>query len=154
MQESLIRPHEMQPELSVLDDRLRVLASLEQAGGQYEMFLVEGPEGSGPPPHHHPWEGAYFIVEGELDVQVGGAHAHVAQGAYVRIPADATHTFRVTSQHARFLALTLPAKVSGLSAERFFRGMQEEVPLPPPSFDLVLAVAARYGVTIDASNVI
>jgi len=26
-----------------------------------------GPEGSGPPPHSHPWDESFFVVKGEID---------------------------------------------------------------------------------------
>lgn len=148
MSNQMIRPLDGQPELCVLDDRLRVLATLEQTSGQYEMFLVEGPCDSGPPPHSHPWEEAFYVIEGELYVQIGETAAHVMQGAYVRIPENATHTFRVTSAKARFLALTLCSKDGEFSAERFFRAMHSEIPHLPPSFDAVAAVAERNGVKI------
>ncbi|MEW6119784.1 MAG: cupin domain-containing protein [Pseudomonadota bacterium] len=145
---ALIRPAESQPEWRVLDDRLRVLATLAQTDGQYELFVVDGPEGSGPPPHRHPWEEAFFVTDGELDVQVGEIRAHVAAGDYVRIPAHTTHTFRVTTPQARFLALTLPAEEAGRSASGFFETMHREIPFPPPSFEAVCAVAERNGVTL------
>jgi hypothetical protein len=40
--------------LNVVGEQITVLASGSQTGG-YEIFRQAGPEGSGPPPHRHPW---------------------------------------------------------------------------------------------------
>ena len=38
-----------------------MLASGAQTGG-YEIFLQVGPEGSGPPPHNHPWDESFYVT--------------------------------------------------------------------------------------------
>ena len=42
-------------------NRLTVLASGTQTGS-YELFRQVGPEGSGPPPHTHPWDESFYVI--------------------------------------------------------------------------------------------
>ena len=51
--------------LNVVGEHITVLASGDQTGS-YEVFHQEGAEGSGPPPHSHPWDEAFYIVRGEV----------------------------------------------------------------------------------------
>jgi hypothetical protein len=44
--------------LNVVGEHITVLASAAQPGS-YEIFFQAGPEGSGPPPHNHPWDEAF-----------------------------------------------------------------------------------------------
>ena len=33
----------------------------------YEVFFQEGPQGSGPIPHSHPWDESFFVIRGAVD---------------------------------------------------------------------------------------
>ena len=46
----VITPQDYPSALDIVGERLTILASGEATGG-YEIFLQQGPEGSGPPPH-------------------------------------------------------------------------------------------------------
>jgi hypothetical protein len=48
-------PEDYAPALDIVGEHVTVLASGEATDG-YEIFLQRGPEGSGPPPHSHPWD--------------------------------------------------------------------------------------------------
>lgn len=41
-------------------------------GSSIEICDMRGPADAGPPPHRHPWEEIYVVIEGELDVTVDG----------------------------------------------------------------------------------
>jgi quercetin dioxygenase-like cupin family protein len=56
--------------LDIVGERLVVLASGKATGG-YEIFLQRGPEGSGPPPHSHPWDESFYVVAGEVAFGIG-----------------------------------------------------------------------------------
>ena len=58
----------------MLGTAVRVLAS-RQDTGSYEVTLQEGPEGTGPPPHEHPWDEAFFVLDGELEFTSPGGSA-------------------------------------------------------------------------------
>lgn len=129
--------------LQVLQDTVRVLAQGAITDGRYEMFEVRGPQGSGQPPHRHPWSEAYFVIEGELDVYVEGRSAKAEAGSFAIAPADSAHTYRVASPTARFIVVT-----TGQQASVFFEAMDREIGFPPKSLDDVRRVAGRHGIRL------
>lgn len=129
--------------LQVLADTVRVLANGADSGGLYEVFELTGPEGSGPPPHSHPWDEAYFLLEGEIDAQIGERALRAAAGAFVLVPANATHSFKITSPCAKFVVFT-----SGAASSAFFEAMDREIGFPPPSMEAVCTVAQRQGIRL------
>lgn len=126
--------------LQVTGDLMRVLATTEQTGGTYEIFEMEAAEGSGPPPHAHPWSEAYFVLEGEADVFLDGRHLSARSGCFLQIPAGTVHAHRVTSKTARFLVVTSPR-----GASHFFREVNAVT-----DFEKVVGVAIRHGFTVPA----
>lgn len=129
--------------LQVLADQIRVLISGGDTGNRYELFVLTGPEGSGPPPHSHPWDEAYFILEGEVDVCVGDRGVRAKPGAFVLAPANTTHMFKIASTICKFVVLT-----TGTGASGFFEAMDREIGFPPPSFEEVCQVAERQGLRL------
>jgi hypothetical protein len=51
----IVAPEDYAPALDIVGEHVTVLASGE-ATESYEVFHQRGPEGSGPPPHSHPWD--------------------------------------------------------------------------------------------------
>jgi quercetin dioxygenase-like cupin family protein len=62
---------------------ITVLASGARTNSS-ELFLQVGREGSGPPPHHHPWDEAFYVLRGEVTFGADGREATVGPGAFVR----------------------------------------------------------------------
>ena len=129
--------------LRVVGDVMRVLATGDQTGGAFEIFEMEGPEGSGPPPHIHPWSEAYFVIEGEADVYLDGAHSQAKAGSFYHIPAGAKHAYRITSKSARFVVITSPA-----GASHFFSELDAETAGSCEDMGKVMAVALKHGFTV------
>jgi quercetin dioxygenase-like cupin family protein len=72
--------------LNVVGEHITVLASGRETGN-YEVFLQEGPEGSGPIPHTHPWDESFFVIRGEVDFSLGDDEAGTATvGTLVHAP--------------------------------------------------------------------
>lgn len=129
--------------LRVVGDMVRVLATSQQTGGAYEIFELEGPEGSGPPPHAHPWSEAYMVLEGEADVLLDGAHSRATAGCFYHIPAGRTHAYRILSKSAKFVVITSPA-----GASSFFTELDAETAGSCEDMGKVMAVAMRHGFTV------
>jgi quercetin dioxygenase-like cupin family protein len=123
---------------NVTGDLMRILATTEQTGGAYEIFVMDAVEGSGPPPHAHPWSEAYFVVEGEADVFLDGRHLTATPGCFLQIPAGTVHAHRVTSKAARFLVVTAPRGATG-----FFEEVDAET-----DTDRVVGIAIKHGFTV------
>jgi len=129
--------------LRVAGDVVRVLASAAQTGGGYEIFELEGPEGSGPPLHAHPWTEAYVVIDGEAEVFVGGATLPATPGSFFQIPAGAMHSYRIKSPTAKFVVITSPGGASG-----FFHDIDAETAGSCDDMGKVLAVAMRHGFAV------
>jgi quercetin dioxygenase-like cupin family protein len=129
--------------LRVVGDVVRVLASSAQTGGAYEIFELEGPEGSGPPPHAHPWVEAYVVTEGEADVYIEGTKLSATPGCFFHIPAGTTHGYRIRSQSAKFVVITSPA-----GASDFFHEIDAETAGSCEDMGKIMAVAMKHGFTV------
>lgn len=83
--------------LEVVGVHVTVLASATKTGA-YEIFLQDGDEGSGPPPHHHPWDESFYVTRGEITFKFGVGDQQqqlVARaGTLVHLPAGTVHSFR------------------------------------------------------------
>ena len=89
-----VRKSDYAQSLNVVGEHITVLAS-GQRTGNYEVFIQEGPEGSGPIPHTHPWDESFFVIRGEVEFSLGDDAASVAAvGTLVHVPAGAKHWFR------------------------------------------------------------
>ncbi len=85
----VVTPKDYPAPLEVRGEEITVLAS-GQATGRYEVFLQNGIEGSGPPPHVHPWDESFYVVSGELDFGMGEERFVVTPGTLVHLPAGTT----------------------------------------------------------------
>ena len=124
--------------LQVNGDIMRILATAEQTGNTYEMFIMEALEGSGPPPHAHPWSEAYFVLEGEAEVYLAGQHLTATAGCFLQIPAGTLHAHRVKSKSAKFVVVTSPKGATG-----FFHDVDAET-----DFEKVAGCAIKHGFTV------
>jgi quercetin dioxygenase-like cupin family protein len=128
--------------LRALGCDLTFKATVDDTAGAVEWVEVEAGQGTVVPPHRHPWGESYFVIDGSLEVQVGGRHNVASAGAFVTIPPRAVHAFTVISDRARFLHVS-----TGPGATAMFTEYSETVPeTPDPStLETVIAVGAHHG---------
>lgn len=75
------------------DDPLRVLLAGAEGDPLAVVEMVLGPGGQGPPLHVHPTHGeGFYVVEGELTVQVGDRIVTGGPGTWAYAPRDTPHT--------------------------------------------------------------
>lgn len=129
--------------LRVVGDVVRVLASATETGGAFEVFELEGPEGSGPPAHAHPWSEAYVVVEGEADVYLDGRKNRATAGCFFHIPAGTKHGYRIRSKSAKFIVITSPG-----GARDFFIELDAETGGSCEDMARVTAVAVKHGFVV------
>lgn len=91
-------------DLAIVGEVIHVLADAAQTGS-YEVFEQHGPDGAGPPPHTHPWDEAYFMLEGEMEVLLGERKVVLKKGDFVHIPGGVTHCFRYLGR-GRFVSVS------------------------------------------------
>ncbi len=132
-------------QLDVLLDTVTVKARAGDTDGAFELYEIDGPEGSGPPPHAHPWTEAFYVLDGEIEITIGERTENVAAGVFVMIPAGTIHTFTITSPRTRFLGVS-----SGSGAVDFFTDLSKSVgraASDAESLPEIVTVAKRNGLT-------
>lgn len=87
-----------------------VLASGDQTGGAYTVMEQLMPHKAGPPPHRHERKAElFYVLDGEMALQLDDQVATGRAGQLVRIPAGTTHSFAVLTPTARVLNFYVPA---------------------------------------------
>ena len=85
------------------------LVSTEQTGGTYSLMEQLMPAQAGPPPHvHDQGDELFYILDGELALQLGDQVVNGQPGQLIRIPAGTPHCFAVRSETARVLNFYVP----------------------------------------------
>ena len=138
----VVTPKDYPQPLDVVGEQVTVLASGAVTQG-YEIFLQEGPEGSGPPPHAHPWDESFYVTMGEIEFGLEQERLVAAPGTLVHIPAGTTHWFRIGKGGAKMLSMT-----ARLGASRMFADISREISSDRPELEKLVGVAARHGVTV------
>jgi quercetin dioxygenase-like cupin family protein len=138
----VVTPEDYAPTLNLVGEHITVLASGEATEG-YEVFLQRGPEGSGPPPHTHPWDESFFVVKGQIDFGIGAESTSAAPGTLVHLPAGTVHWFRFGRGGAEMISMT-----SRLGASRMFAELAREVAPVDPDLEKLAEVGARHGLKV------
>ena len=141
----VVRSQDRERPLSVVGCDVTVLASNERTGS-YEITFVTGQEGVGPPPHSHPWDEAFFVVEGNVHFVLDGQALQAEAGTLVHIPARTIHGFQFGAGGGKLLEMT----GSGGGATRMFRALDAEVPPGPPDVDFLVQLLAQHRVCVHA----
>ena len=108
----------------------RVLLRSEQTDGQLSAIANTVPVNFGPPLHHHDFDEAFYVLEGELEFQVAEARVTTRAGELAFAPRGVVHTFaNLSDAPARYLLLCTPA-----GFERYFdRIAARQAGTEPPS---------------------
>jgi quercetin dioxygenase-like cupin family protein len=103
----------------------------ESTGGTYSLMEQLMPAKAGPPPHvHDQGEEVFYILDGELALQLGDQVINGTRGQLVRIPAGTPHAFAVTTDTARVLNFYVPA---ALDLQVAMLGTPATSPVLPPA---------------------
>jgi quercetin dioxygenase-like cupin family protein len=125
--------------LFVLGETLRPLLT-NAMGSAIEIFDTAGPANAGAPPHTHPWEEVYVVLDGELEVTVEATTELVKAGGVAHVPAMSTHGYR-NAIDGHFLTV-----VTRGDAAKFFAEVSAEVEMNPPDIAGVVRVAQTHGI--------
>lgn len=143
-QVSVVRQGEGQV-LNVLGSSLRFVCRGEETGHAWSMMEAVLPKDTGPPPHHHAWDEAYYCVSGEIEFDLDGRRERVRAGDFVYAPGGTVHAFHgVSDEPARLLVFDAPAH-----AASFFVEIDREVVNLPEDLAKTPAIGARNGVVFD-----
>lgn len=119
--------------------QITVLASTEQTGG-YELFRITGPEGTGPGPHHHPWDESFFVLSGAVHCGVDDVDTLATIGTLIHVPGGHSHWFRFSEGGGEFFSIT-----SRGNASKMFEAFDQGINWADPNRLALMQLAASYG---------
>ncbi len=128
--------------LKLVGEQITVLASGAQTGS-YEIFLQQGPESSGPPPHNHPWDESFYVIKGEIAFGIDGSETTALAGTLVHLPAGTTHWFRFGKGGGEMISMT-----SREGASVMFTDLDREISPDKPDLGKLVEVARRHGLAV------
>ena len=120
--------------MSHRDFQTTVLLRSAESGGHVALVENTVPAGwAGPPLHHHDFDEAFYVVDGELTFQLGDALFTAGPGALAFAPGGVEHTLaNLGDAPARYVLLCTPA-----GFERYFaRLAAESAGEDPPAWAL------------------
>lgn len=127
--------------LAVAGERITILASKEATQG-YEIFLQDGVEGVGPPPHSHDWDESFYVIQGNVEIGYGDKVVTGKPGSFVHLPGGTVHWFRFGAGGGQLISMTS----RGGNASGLFTDIDKEIAPGPPDIPKLIAVAGRNGV--------
>jgi quercetin dioxygenase-like cupin family protein len=131
---------------------MTIKAGADATGGTLTVMEQVMPPGFAAPPHvHHAEDEPWYVLEGRVRFFCQDQVFEAEPGAFVFLPKDIVHSFRVDeSAAARMLLMGVPGGV-----ERFFAAAGEPAlertipPAPGPAeLDRVRSLARDYGIDI------
>ena len=128
--------------------QFKVLLRSEQSNGEVATIEIVLPAGSaGPPLHHHDFDEAFYVLDGELTFQLGEELATAGPGTLTFAPRGSHHTLaNLSAAGARYLLACTPAGFERVFARR----AAEQAGVEPPAWALqpspeVTRVGPRIG---------
>jgi quercetin dioxygenase-like cupin family protein len=126
--------------LAVTGAEVRLLCEAHHTANAFSFLECVQPVASGPPPHQHDWDEAYYVVEGEVRFTLGEEEVIARQGDFIYAPAGTVHGFQAV-QPSRMLIFDTPAH-----AGEFFRDIDREVKDFPREAYKMGEIGARHGI--------
>jgi quercetin dioxygenase-like cupin family protein len=143
VQHFVLTPDRRAPPLNVVGTQVTVLAS-NAATQSYGITLQQGDEGTGPPPHSHDWDEAFYVLSGEVKFLCDG-EAHVCPpGTLVHIPRGTVHAFQYGKDGGQMLEIT----GEKARAAQMFAAVDQAIPPGPPDIPKLLQVLEQNGVAV------
>jgi quercetin dioxygenase-like cupin family protein len=131
--------------LNVLGNPLLEKAGSEDLHGGAAIFVLTVEPAGGPPPHvHREADEFFYVLEGEIDVWVGGTHVKLEPGMSATLPRDVVHRFdNLASTAAKVLIVVTPG-----AGAAFFDDLDRERPELPREIDKVVQTLARHDIHV------
>jgi len=136
----IVHPSDQPRPLNVVGEQVVVLAGGEATGG-YELFLQRGPEGTGPPPHSHPWDESFYVLQGLVHFGLGDDVHAARAGTLVHVPGGSAHWFRFGAGGGEMVSVT-----SHLAASRMFREIDRCIAPDAPDLERLIGIGAEHEV--------
>jgi quercetin dioxygenase-like cupin family protein len=141
----VVTPKDYNRALNVLGTKVTLLASNTATQG-YEITIQEGDEGTGPPPHSHSWDEAFFVLNGTVEFSYGDKTLLALPGTLVHLPGGTVHSFRYGAGGG----MTLEITGQGSLASQMFTTIDKEALSGPPDIPKLVEILNKNGVTVAA----
>lgn len=139
----IVRPGEGPVHATPFGDRVRWLAGHAETGGGYSLHDRTAPPGARSTPHKHQHvTEAFYVIDGEIELQVGGERLTGTAGTFVLAPPNVTYAWRNDSDRdAHVLVLFSPPVAFGYFEEL------DRLTMAKDGLDgaAVAALASKYG---------
>jgi quercetin dioxygenase-like cupin family protein len=143
----VLTPDQRGRALNVVGTQVTVLAA-NAATQSYGITLQQGDEGTGPPPHGHDWDEAFYVLRGEIHFVCDG-QAHACQpGTLVHIPRGTVHAFQYGKGGGQMLEIT----GQNARAAQMFAAVDQANPSGPPDIPKLLQALEQNGVTVPSPS--
>jgi quercetin dioxygenase-like cupin family protein len=139
--------------IAVAGDINTILAFKEDTGGTYSFIEAKVFPGGGPIPHIQTREHeGFYIIEGQIIVNVDGQRIEAKPGTFVNIPPNVLHSFKnETSEIAKLIIVLSPAGMEQLFVEIGLEVSDIDIKLPPFTDEQKQkfpSIASKYGMEI------
>ena len=142
MSEPIVKlPKDLPAALSIVGEGITILLSNSESSG-YELFIQEGSEGSGPPPHSHAWDESFYVIAGNIEFGHGKGKMTALPGTLVHIPSGTVHWFRFCAGGGKMFSVT----GQNSNAANFFADLANAIPTGEPDIERIKIVGERDGV--------
>jgi quercetin dioxygenase-like cupin family protein len=124
-----------------------IRATAADTGGLMSIVEVTCPANDAAPLHvHYREDEAFWILEGDVTIEVGDTTIQCHAGDYAFGPRNIPHRYTVGADGCRMLFIVLPGGFEELVREMGRPAASRTLPAPSqPDFEHVAAVAAAYG---------
>lgn len=137
----IMKPEDRRAALSVVGTQVAVLSD---GHADLKITLQNGKEGAGPPPHHHDWDEAFYVMRGQVNFAFGDTATLCPAGTLVHIPAGVVHGFSYGAGGGEMLEVTGPRS----QAVTMFAALDRLASAGESAPEKLIAVTAAHGVTI------
>jgi quercetin dioxygenase-like cupin family protein len=138
--------HDMPEPLNIVGETITILSSNTETS-DYELFLQQGPVGSGPGPHSHEWDETFYVLDGKIDFGYDDEKMVAGPGTLVHLPSGTRHWFRFAAGGGKMISIT--GRKS--NASKFFSDLAREIPSGEADLEKLTLVADRNGVNFRTS---
>jgi quercetin dioxygenase-like cupin family protein len=128
--------------LNVLGMKITFLCNSEDTQNRYSSMLNTVPKGLGAPPHSHPWDEAFYVLKGQVELRLGDALYHLYPGDYALVPANHLHAFKgLSEQEGLLITFESPSH-----SHDFFQEINDTVHHLPEDLSKIPDIGRRHQV--------
>jgi quercetin dioxygenase-like cupin family protein len=133
-----------------------IKATAADTGGQMTIVEMTEPPGAEAPLHvHHREDEAFWILDGDVTLQVGDTVIEAHAGDYAFGPRDIPHRYTVGDAGCRMLFICTPGGFEDLVLEMSQPAPSRKLPPPPegqPDWERIAAIAEAHGAELLADG--